>query len=87
MVKKLEPGRYTVTDISSGMALDFSGANDGTLHAWDLYSGSRQQVRTVALHFSLGAGGADRSSFSPVRRGHDRSPSHTRAALHCIKYT
>ena len=44
MVRKLEPGRYTVTDITSGMALDLSGASDGTLHAWELYGGTRQQV-------------------------------------------
>ena len=63
MVRKLEPGRYTVTDITSGMALDFSAADDGTLHAWELYGGTRQQVRTVVLPFSLGARGADRPSI------------------------
>ena len=63
MVRKLEPGRYTVTDITSGMALDFSGANNGTLHAWELYGGARQQVRTVVPLFSLGARGADGLSF------------------------
>jgi len=63
MVQKLEWGRYTVTDISSGLALDLSGANDGTLHAWDFYRGPRQQVRTVVPLFSLGAGGADKCSF------------------------
>ena len=65
MVRKLEPGRYTVTDITSGMALDLSGASDGTLHAWELYGGTRQQVRTVVLLFSLGAKEADRPSFPP----------------------
>jgi len=43
MVQKLEWGRYTVTDVSSGLALDLSAANDGTLHAWSLYRGTRQQ--------------------------------------------
>jgi len=43
MVRRFEPGRYTVTDISSGLALDLSGANNGTVHAWELYGGTRQQ--------------------------------------------
>ena len=86
MVKKLEPGRYTVTDISSGMALELSSENNGKLHAWELYAGTRQQVRSVVPLFSLGAEGAD-ILISPVCRGHDRSSLHTRAALHCIKCT
>jgi hypothetical protein len=64
MARKLEPGRYIMTDISSGMALDLSGTNDGTLIAWDLYGGTHQQVGAVVLLFSLGTGGvSDRSSF------------------------
>jgi len=54
MVKKLEPGRYTVTDISSEMVLDLSGLSDvnGDLHAWVLHGGVRQQVRTIDPLFS-----------------------------------
>ena len=63
MVGKLEPGRYTVTDITSGMALDIAQANVGKLQAWELNGGIDQQVRTVIPLFSLGARGADRSSF------------------------
>jgi len=63
MAQKLEPGRYTVTDISSGMALDLSDENIGTLIAWELYGGTRQKVRTVVALFSPGPGGADRSSL------------------------
>lgn len=54
MSQKLEPGRYIVTDISLGMALDLSAANDGMLFAWELYGGTRQQVGTGLLLFSPG---------------------------------
>ena len=52
-----------MTDINSGLALGLSGADDGTLHAWDSYRGPRQQVRTVVPLFSLGTEGADKCSF------------------------
>jgi len=43
MVRKLEPGRYTVTDICSGMTLDLYGDKDRRLNAWELDGGTRQQ--------------------------------------------
>jgi len=56
MVQRLEPGRYTVTDISSGLALDLSGADNGTVIAFELYGGTRQQVRTVVPLLSWRSG-------------------------------
>ena len=45
------------------MALDLSATDDGTLFAWELYGGTRQQVSTGLL-FTPGTGGvSDKSSF------------------------
>lgn len=82
MVRRFEPGRYTVTDISSGMALEFSIVYHETVHAWELYGGTQQQVRTAVPLFSLGAEGAYGSSFLlSAMVMTDRRHTH---APHCI---
>ena len=45
MAQKLEQGRYIVTDIRSGMALDLSGADNRSLIAFGLHGWENQQVR------------------------------------------
>jgi len=73
MARKLEPGRYIAVDIHSGSVLDLPLENNQPPHAWGYHGEENQQVRTIIGFLTLGAGGADPSSFSisPFRCGHD----------------
>jgi len=53
MTRKLEPGRYIVTDISSGKVLDLSQDNK-RLQAFDLRGEDSQQASIITLLLTLG---------------------------------
>lgn len=63
MTRKLEPGRYVATDISSGKVLDLPLGSSQPPYAWGYHGKENQQVRTIIIFLTLGAGRADRSSF------------------------
>jgi hypothetical protein len=54
MARKLEPGRYVATDISSGKVLDLP-LEESSLppYAWGYHGKENQQVRTIIFFFSL----------------------------------
>ena len=81
MARKLERGKYIMTDIVSGKALDMRHDNQ-MLHAYPLHGENNQQARLITL-LTLSEGRADWSFFllsdvvMTVRR-------RTRA-LHCVQ--
>jgi hypothetical protein len=57
MARKLEPGQYVMTDISSGKALDLQHGNQ-LLYAYSFHGRDNQQASFIIL-LTLGEGRAD----------------------------
>jgi len=56
--RKLEPGRYIMTDINSGMTLDLR-RDYRTLYAYQFHGKDNQQVRVIVTLLTLGEGRAE----------------------------
>lgn len=61
MARKLQPGRYTMTDISSGKGLDLRPDNQ-KLYAYSFHGRDNQQASVITL-LTLSEGITDWSSF------------------------
>ena len=59
---KLEPGRYVMTDINSGMTLDLR-CDNRTLCAYQFHGKGNQQVRAIVTLLTLGARTAEWTPF------------------------
>jgi len=60
--RKLEPGRYIMTGINSGMTLDLRHDNR-TLYGYQFHGKDNQQVRATITHLTLESGRAEWTLF------------------------
>ena len=83
MTRKLEPGRYIVTDISSGKALDLS-LDSTRLQAFDFHGENNQQASITTLLLTLG----EEELISPPSPLADLVTTVRRRtrALHCVRF-